>query len=265
MTNNKVITTKIPNRHGLNIAILVEIPENPKGLIFIVHGFMSIKEAPHIAALGLTSLQQDLIVVRFDATHSFGQSDGSNQGTITTYTHDLEDVIQWAQAQDWYQEPFILAGHSLGGIAILEASRKYPSRTKALALLATVISGEMDNKGYMALDPKGYAEWKESGFKDWPSRQNPDISIQVPFSHMENRNAYNALRYAPDISVPVFMIIGDEDIYFSPANQQELYDVLGSAEKEFHIIPNAPHSFIVEEHLQQLRALFSNWLKKLCL
>lgn len=258
----QAINTKIPNRHGLNIAILVEIPENPAGLIFIVHGFMGTKEAIHIETLRTVSLQHDLTVVRFDATHSFGQSEGSNQGTITTYTHDLEDVIQWAQTQTWYREPFMLAGHSLGGIAILEASQTYPTKIKALAPLATVISGEMDHQAYVALDPDGYVEWKKTGFKDWSSRQDPARSIHIPFSHMENRNGYNALNYAPGISAPVFMIVGDEDQYCPPANQRQLYDALGSAEKEYHIIPNAPHSFKTEQHLQQLSQLFSDWLKK---
>jgi len=36
--------------------------------------------------------------------------------SITSYYEDLEDVISWAQSQEWYQEPFALAGHSLGGI-----------------------------------------------------------------------------------------------------------------------------------------------------
>jgi len=34
-------------------------------------------------------------------------------------------------------------------------------------------------------------------------------------------------------------------------------------EKEFHIIKGAPHTFREPEHLNELKEVFNNWLKKL--
>lgn len=258
-----LIQTRIKNRYGLDIAVMVEIPKNPKGLAFIVHGFMSFKEAPHIQKLSELYLQQQIIVVRFDATHSFGQSEGNNSGTITTYTHDLEDVIDWAQQQDWFIEPYILTGHSLGGIAILEAAKTRIEKIKGLAPLATVFSGTLDHEAYKAMDREGYEAWQATGFKSWLNRKAPEISREIPFSHMENRLLYNVLEYAADITVPVFMIVGTEDLYCPPANQQMLYDALGTKDKEIHVIEGAPHSFKSEYDLSRLEKHFAPWLARI--
>jgi hypothetical protein len=56
----QTITTKIPNRHGLNIAVLVEIPGNPKGLMFIVHGFLSHSQKISSTAMAETVLAHNL-------------------------------------------------------------------------------------------------------------------------------------------------------------------------------------------------------------
>jgi hypothetical protein len=39
----ETINTKIKNRYELNISVLVEKPENSKGMVFILHGFSSAK------------------------------------------------------------------------------------------------------------------------------------------------------------------------------------------------------------------------------
>lgn len=59
-----------------------------------------------------------------------------------THYHDLKDVIEWAQTQDWYQEPFCLAGHSLGGLSNLIYATNYPNKIKAFAPNSACISYE---------------------------------------------------------------------------------------------------------------------------
>ena len=41
----------------------------------------------------------------------------------------------------WYGEPFVLVGHSLGGISTALFAENYPDKVKALAPISTVVSG----------------------------------------------------------------------------------------------------------------------------
>jgi len=109
----------IQNRKNQKLAVLVDQPENPKGLAFVMHGLGGFKEQPHIKIFAQSFQGAGYIVVRFDATNTFGESDGNYEdATTTNYYEDLEDVIGWAKTQAFYQEPFFLAGHSLGGICV---------------------------------------------------------------------------------------------------------------------------------------------------
>jgi predicted alpha/beta-fold hydrolase len=106
----------IKNSQNQKIAVIVEKVEKPKGLVFIMHGLGGFKEQPHIEIFAKVFKDNNYTVVRFDTTNSFGESDGDYaNATVTNYYQDLEDVINWSKRQNFYQEPFILCGHSLGG------------------------------------------------------------------------------------------------------------------------------------------------------
>ena len=259
----ETIKTFITNRHGLKICVLVEIPKNPKGMAIIIHGFTSCKDRDHITLLANIALQNNLIAIRFDTTHSSGESDGKvEMATIATNNEDLEDVIKWAETQDWYHEPFTLVGHSLGGIAILDYTATHPQKVKAIAPLATVVSGELSMKAYIAFQPEEMKKWQETGFMDIPDRYNQGKFFHVPWSHMTSRYDHDALKYASKIKAPVFLFVGTQDQYCPPEDQKTLHDALGSVDKELHVIDGVPHICREPEHLQTLQTLFDAWLKR---
>src|SRR3989338_5280761 len=121
----------IKNRKGQKIAVLVERPENLKGLAFVMHGLGGFKEQPHIRAIAEAFLESGYTVIRFDTTNTFGESEGNYEdATTTNYYEDLEDVIEWSKNQLWYKEPFALGGHNLGGICSALYAEKYPEKVK---------------------------------------------------------------------------------------------------------------------------------------
>src|SRR5690606_4155772 len=99
--------------------VVVENKDNSSNLAFVMHGLGGNKEHGHIRAMSEAFLENDYTVVTWDAVHTFGESQGGlyEDATITNYHSDLEDVIAWAKQQSWYVEPFVLCGHSLGGIS----------------------------------------------------------------------------------------------------------------------------------------------------
>lgn len=249
----------IKNRKGQNVIVLVEETKPQTGLAFVMHGLSGFKEQLQIQAMADVFRENGYTVVRFDTTNTFGESDGSYEdATTTNYYEDLEDVIAWATTQEWYQEPFVLAGHSLGGICVALFAEKYPEQVKALAPISTVVSGKLSAETKTS---KGeLQDWKKTG---WRTETSSTGKIKkLKWSHMEDRMKYDLLPDAHQLVMPVLMMVGDQDDFTPLAHQKILYEALPGF-KELHIIKNAPHTFIDPAHLAEIKELLKQWLQKL--
>ena len=251
--------TFIKNRDANDICVLVERPETSDKLAFVMHGLSGYKEQAHIRAMAEAFLDNDYTVVTFDTVHTFGESTGGlfEDATVTNYYADLEDVIKWAEIQDWYLEPFVLCGHSLGGISTALYAEKYPQKVKALAPISTVVSGKL------SLETKvdQLEEWQKTGIQITMSSDGKREK-RLKWSHMEDRLKYDLVTEAEKLTMPVLLIVGERDVGTPLEHQQILYDVL-PGKKELHIIQGAEHSFNQATEQQQLKQLVSTWIKSL--
>lgn len=253
----------IKNRDGKKISVLIDQPAGkPVGLAFVVHGLSGFKEEPQIKVMAEAFLGAGYFVVRWDARDTFGESEGNfEDATVTSYYADLEDVVEWAKIQLWYQEPFILAGHSLGGICIGLYAEKYPEKVKALAPISTVVSGKLSLE--TPRHQREYAEWERTGWRITESASRPGIVKKLKWSHIEDRLKYDLLPDAGKLMMSVLLVVGENDESTPPAHQKILYDAL-PGRKELHIIKNSAHTFQqAPENLPELRTFFDSWIKKI--
>jgi isopentenyl-diphosphate Delta-isomerase len=248
----------IKNRKNQKIAIIIEKPKNPIGLAFIMHGSGGFKEQPHIQTFTKACLKNKYTTIRFDTTNSFGESDGNYENTtITNYYQDLEDVIKWTKNKKFYQEPFILFEHSLGGISTVLYAQKYPLKIKALAPISTVISGRLLIKNK---DKKEFQRWKKTGWYLKPSTSKPGTVKKLRYSFINDAFKYDILNKIEKIKIPVLLIVGDKDIGTPPREQKILFNKL-KTNKELHIIKNAPHTFRDKKDLDKIYKIIDKWLK----
>lgn len=251
----------IKNRKGQKIVVLLEEATDPKGLAFVMHGWSGNKEEPHIQTFAESFKVKGYTVVRFDTTNTFGESDGKYEdSTVTTFYSDLSDVIGWAKTQSWYTEPFVLAGHSLGGIAVLLYAENHPKEIKGLAPISTVISGKLSIESRGKMD--SIDDWKRTGWIEEPGPTSPTGVKRAPWSHMEDRLKYDVRPEAHKLTMPVLFIVGDRDESTPVAHQKLLFNKV-PGKKEFHIIKGSPHSFVEPEHLKEVKDIFKKWIDKL--
>lgn len=252
----------IKNRKGLKLAVLIEKSEDQKGLAFVMHGLSGYKEQVHIKIMANAFKDNGYTTVRFDTANTYGESQGGDpqDATVTNYYEDLEDVIKWASSQDWYLEPFILAGHSLGGMCIALFAEKYPEKVRALAPISTVVSGKLSIKTehHQEID----SEWKKKGIREWESSTRPGLIKRLKWSHVEDRLKYDLLEKVSKLTMPVLLAVGEFDDTTPLAHQQILFNTLPGP-KELHIIKGAMHTFVDKEHLDELKRIFDNWIKKI--
>jgi alpha-beta hydrolase superfamily lysophospholipase len=248
----------IKNRKGQKISVLVEEIKDSKGLAFVMHGLGGYKEQPHIQTIADVFRENNYTVVRFDTTNTFGESEGNYEdATTTNYYEDLEDVINWAKSQKWYGEPFILAGHSLGGICTTLYTENYPNKVKALAPISTVVSGKLSKTKYKKEELE---KWEKEGIIEKISYSGKIKRLK--WNEMKDRMKYNLLDKTNVLKMPVLMIVGENDNSTPVEHQKILFDAL-SGKKEFHIIKNAEHTFRDEKHLEEIKRLFDKWIKHL--
>jgi pimeloyl-ACP methyl ester carboxylesterase len=248
----------IKNRKNQKVSVLVNNPEKPQGLVFVMHGLGGYKEQSHMVNCASAFEEKDYTVVSFDTTNSFGESDGQfEDATITNYYEDLEDVINWSKDQSWYQEPFVLVGHSLGSICILLYAEKYPKEVKALAPTSTVVSWELSVKSEQEGDLK---QWQEDGIRIWKGHSGKIKRLKWGF--VEDRKQYDALKEVNNLTMPTLLLVGDNDTATLPDHQQILFDKL-PGKKEIHIIKGAEHTFREPKHLEEIKYIFLKWIDSL--
>lgn len=248
----------IKNRNNLNIFIKVSIQKNSKGLVFILHGLGGNQEQKHIVCFERACVDNGFTVVKFDATNTFGKSDGCYDDiTASNYIHDLEDVISWSSKQDWYIEPFILIGHSLGGLAISHYAAHYPDKIKAIAPISTVVSGGLYLSSYSY---EQLIDWQNSGWHRKESKSRPGFIKELSWKFAEDIMQYDLLNFK--FSGPVLLIVGEKDVTTNLTSQFIFYNSLqNNYLNKFNIIKDAPHTFIDSNHLVEISTILSDWLK----
>lgn len=252
---------KIKNRNGFKIVGDVFVPENPKGLVFIMHGLGGFKDQPHIQSWASVFKENNFSVVLFDTTHTYGESEGNYEdATTTNYYEDLEDVINWAKTQNWYKEPFWLVGHSLGGISTALYTERHPNEVKALAPISTVVSGKLSMES--KTDKGELEKWEKTGWRETLSESKPGLMKRLKWSHMVDRMKYDLLTEVDKLTMPVLLIVGDQDNSTPPKHQKVLFDKL-LGKKEMHIIKDAPHTFRDPKHLEDIKNILNSWIKNI--
>lgn len=250
----------IKNRKKQNISVVVDRAKNPKGIVFVMHGLGGTKKQPHIETFANAFSENSYDVIRFDTTNTFGESDGKYEdATVTNYYEDLEDVIQWAKGQDWYQEPFVLVGHSLGGICTGLFSECYPDKVKALAPISSVVSNTLFLETHSEEELK---KWKADGYLRTESKSAPGGVKTLKWTFVEDRLQYDLLENAYKLTMPVLLIVGENDTRTPLKHQKLLFEKL-PGKRELHIIRGAEHTFRDKEHLDEIKGIFTKWIGNL--
>lgn len=248
----------IKNRKNQNISLIIEKSDNQIGLVFVMHALGATKEQPQIQLFAKSFKDNNYTVVRFDTTNSCWESDWEYENaTITNYYEDLEDVIARSEKENFYKEPFVLCGHSVGWMCSILYAENFPKKIKALAPISTLISWSLSKMRYTKEE---LDDWEKSWWQIRP-RSNGGVK-KLKWSHFVDRMKYDVLLLAKNLTMPKLMIVGDMDKSSPIKHQQILFDQL-IGKKELYIIKDASHDFKEPQHLEEIYQIFDNRIKKI--
>lgn len=254
----------LKNRKGQNMVGVLEMPEGEiEGTCVIEHGYSGHKEADHIQAIKNVFLENGFITFNFDTTNSFNESDGEFiDATLGLHHEDLEDVVKWAQKQEWFVKPLALTGHSMGGYAVARYAEDYSDEVDILVPVAPVVSGELDFEAFERFHPGELDTWKREGIRIQKSIGRGLIK-RMTWESMEERLNHDLLPDADKITMPTLLVVGSKDESCPSDHVEQLFKKISSENKAFKIIEGAPHTYRSEEDLESIRVIISEWLSKL--
>ena len=241
------------NRHGLKVFIkTLMIPGSTKN-VYLAHGFSDVHDTAHMRALTGAFVEAGYNVIVWDATHSWGRSEGTTEQASFYYHHeDLEDVIEWSRAQPWYQPQFALAGHSLGGMAAGTYAASHAATIQRLVLVSPVVSGPALRRR-IPLPLRAW--WRIRGHVRLPKGVS-----SYKWEFMRSSWSYNLLASAHRLTMPVLIIGAGHDFLIPPRLLKRLFRQIPVEQKRLEFVSMARHSFDGPNETTALRQAVIKWL-----
>ena len=226
----------VENSLGLKMAVRLNIDKQRDKLVFLVHGLGARKEYPHMLVLEETFAKNGYNVVNFDACDSNNASEKSSDGiTFSGHYRDLKDVIEWAKTQDFYSEPFALAGQSMGAVACVLYSAE---NTEKVDLLLTANFSWLDGKTEADLNKRKDIIAKQ-GYYEQVSKSTGK-SFLIKQNYLDDLKKYNLENKIKNIKAKTYILSGTADSEYHQNNSKKLFELL-TCPKEIYLLPNVPH------------------------
>jgi uncharacterized protein len=221
----------------------LDVPDRPRGLVVIVHGFKGFKDWGFFPWLGQRLLQHRLAVCRFnmsrsgigDDPESFDRLDLFEDDTYSIQLADLRAVVRFAQQQLPSLSTFLL-GHSRGGgIALLAAAEvKNLCGVAAWSPIARCDRWDDATK----------RDWRVRGFLDninQRTKQNMRVSTAVLDDYEANRERLDIARAVERLRVPLLVVHGGRDESVPVGEGRSLASLIPDA--SLLIVDRAGHTF----------------------
>ena len=239
-------TMIIKNRKGFKMSIRINVNDKNTKLVFLEHGLSSRKEYPHMQVLEDVFSEYGYNVINMDATNSINESESSDEGITTTgHYEDLVDVIEWAKTQDFYKEPFALAGQSLGAISVVRYAGQYPNKVDLLIPCA------FPYYNYIEDELNDFAkEVIKNGFCDKVSKSTGKV-LRLKTAYVEDIKKLDLTEQIQKITANTYVVVGSKDNQKHLKNSRSLFQML-NCKKEFYLLEDIPHDLANTPHDKEL-------------
>jgi len=258
MIKNKInkVSLKIKNKTGDDLITDFRFPESGKEklpLVILCHGFKGFKDWGCFPYMMDRIAEEGNFAVSFNFSYNgtgendFDQSDFTRlelfaQNTFSRELDDLGSIIDYLfENKDKYNYDtanITLTGHSRGGgIAILKTAED--KRISKLVVLSSVCNFDRYSD---TLKKK----WKEVGyFEVINSRTNQMMRLNYTLIEdlIKNKERLDIQKAISEITVPVMIIHGAQDITVDYSNAEDLYSRSDKEKTKLFLIENTGHTF----------------------
>lgn len=243
----------IKNRQNVKMALKLNVAPERKKCAFLEHGLGARKEYPHMRVLEEYFAKNGYNVINIDATNSLNESGQTAEGiTFLGHYHDLEDAIAWAKSQDFYKEPFALAGQSLGAAACLKYAGEFPEKVNFLICASCPF---IDGNELIKNEPMMIGV-EQNGFFDKLSKSTGK-TLHLTRAINEDLKRQNLSKQIAKITAKTFVVQGLKDSKYIINCANRIFELL-NCEKVFCPLNDVPHDLAnTPENEKEFRRLLS--------
>ncbi len=228
-------------------------PGPPAGVVIVAHGFKGYKDYGMFPRIAETIAARGLIAHRFNFSHSgmtneiatFARPDLFERDTWNKQVYDLRAVIEAVTAGtlDGRDLPFVLFGHSKGGVSVLLAAGRYadadgvPQPAGVATASAPSTCNSMTAGQQQALTEQGFlvSPSSRTGQELRVGRIHLDEQLEAPDDH-------DLLKVAGRIACPVLIVHGEADPTVPASCAGQIGGALRGAAR-VEIVTGADHVF----------------------
>ncbi|XWS66076.1 hypothetical protein CRYUN_Cryun05aG0169300 [Craigia yunnanensis] len=279
----------ILNSRGLKLFTCKWIPvnEEPKGLIFICHGYgMECSITMNSTAIRLVKAGFAVYGIDYEG---HGKSSGL-QGYITSFDNVVDDCSNFfteiCEKKENKKKMRFLLGESMGGAVLLLLHKKKPEYWDGAVLIAPMckISDEMKPHPLVISILEKLCNY----IPTWRIIPSQDV-IDAAFKRPEIREQIRANPYCykgrprlntgnellktsieleqrlNEVSLPFLVLHGGDDKVIDKAVSQQLHDVAATTDKTFKLYPGMWHGLLYGETPENIEIVFAdiiNWLNQ---
>ena len=246
----------LKNNQGQSIYVKIHNGSGNK-LAFLLHGLASDMNHQVVQSAKKAFLDNGYTVVTFDARYSLGKSYGNvSDASLNTFLEDLETVINWAKDQNFYREPFTVAGHSLGGAASILYSHNNDN-ISFLIPISPVISGQQWENSCMKNMPDFCSQWQKNGYYEYKLNEK---TANIFYTVVENAKSYNASEIADNITSPTLFIVAEKDRVIDEQDVQSVANIMTTKVKTVKIAQST-HNFVNKQNQTDLYEAIINFIE----
>ncbi len=228
---------------GLPIRGDLDVPDRPRALVVVVHGFKGFKDWGFFPWLAQRFVQHRLAVCRFnmsrsgigDDPESFDRLDLFEDDTYSTQLADLRRVVEYAQQQVPGVSTFLF-GHSRGGGVALLGAAAVPS-LRGVATWAPIARCDR-------WDEPTKRDWRTQGFLEQLNTRTKQVmrmSTAILDDYESHASQLDVVAAAHSLPAPLLVVHGarDESV---PADEGRLLASL-KPDASLLVIGSATHTF----------------------
>lgn len=226
----------IKNSKEENIAAVIHYPkEHTRKLAILCPGNLDSKDYAHLLKLAKVLAECGYTAVRFDPTGTWGSEGTVSEYTVTQYLNDIRSVLEHMLRIGDYTY-VLIGGHSRGG----QLSILYAARDPRISIVVGIMAASRPVAGTQRI------EWEKSGIRaslrDLPNNNKEMREFRLPFSHVLDRDQYDAVGDAAKITVPIILLAGELDTSVRPEDVMAIYNNANEP-KKFILLKGIGHDY----------------------
>lgn len=203
------------NSEGLNLAARLELPNNQPAHSYAIfaHCFTCNKNLSAVRNIARALNNKGIAVLRFDFT-GLGESEGDFADT--NFSSNVDDLVEAAKYLETnYKAPTLLIGHSLGGAAVIYASKKIDS-----ILAIATIGAPSDPSHVQHLFSSNIDEIEKTGIANI-TIGGRSFSVKKEFlEDIQSKNMHTILK---QMKKPLLVVHSPQDNTVGIENAKEIY------------------------------------------